>query len=247
MGLYFVAGGTSGIGRECVLELLRRDQSVVAIGLNPPHAEELKQLVPPAAQHALQIVTADLADPATAERIANEQPSEPVAGLVNAVGVVSSGGIETESFARWRKTISTNLDAAFLLTKALVPRLRLAKNAAIVNVSSICSARPCDSLAYSVSKAGLDMFTRHLARDLSRYGIRVNSVNPGVVRTNLHLSSGILDSTEYEAWLHEVAKQDPLGPGSVEVVRAAIMFLLGGDSAWTTGAILQVDGGRALT
>ena len=97
VGLYFVAGGTSGIGRECVLELLRRNHAVVAIGLNQRHADELAELAPPAAVKALRIVSGDLTDPAIAESAANEQQPQPVTGLINAVGVVSAGGIETET------------------------------------------------------------------------------------------------------------------------------------------------------
>lgn len=244
MPLYFVAGGTSGIGRECVIELLKQGHDVVAIGRTAQHADELREVASPL-RH-VEIRTGDLTDPEFATKVASTGAPAPVAGLINAVGTISRGGIETESPEAFRHTVRVNLDCAFNLTKALLPRLRTMTGASVVNVSSTCSMRPCDSLAYSVSKAGLDMFTRHLARDLARYAIRVNSVNPGVVATNLHLSAGLFESgDEYDSWVADMAREHPLGAGSAANVCAAIMFFLSPESAWTTGATLVVDGGRS--
>ncbi|MBF6555964.1 MAG: SDR family oxidoreductase [Acidimicrobiales bacterium] len=247
MNRYFVAGGTSGIGRQCTFELLRRGDEVVAIGRGDEHAEDLRQSVPASLRPLLTVVVGDLTDVATARQVVTAGNPGPVAGLVNSVGCISVGGIETETPERWKSTIATNLDSAFNITQALLPRLRQSSGSSIVNVSSICSRRPCESLSYSVSKAALDMFTMHLAKDLARYSIRVNSVNPGVVKTNLQLGSGLFeDKAAYERWLKEMAALHPLGGGSVEDVASAVLFLLGRGSTWITGTVLAVDGGRAV-
>jgi len=74
--------------------------------------------------------------------------------------------------------------------------LKAANGAAIVNVSPVASIRPVSSVAYSVSKAGLDMLTEFLAGDLAPYKIRVNSVNPGFVRINIHLDNNNVEDEE---------------------------------------------------
>src|SRR4051812_37724328 len=96
VALYFVTGGTSGIGRECVLELLRCNHRVVAVGLNRRHADELAALASTLSSGTLQIAVGDLTDPRIAAGIARQGPQEPVSGLINAAGIVSAGGIETE-------------------------------------------------------------------------------------------------------------------------------------------------------
>lgn len=243
--LYFVAGGTSGIGRACVEALVRQGHDVIAIGTNQVHAAELRVGV---GGHtgAVEVVLGDLTSPEVAARAAQQQAPRPVAGLVNCVGRISRGGIAEESFSGWARTLSANLDAAFNLTKSLLPRLKASGGASIVNVSSVCACQPCESLAYSVSKAGLDMFTKHLARDLAPQKIRVNSVNSGAVRSNLQMSSGIFeDQGTYDEWIARMAALHPLGEGSVDDVSSAILFFLSPAAGWITGTHLAVDGGRA--
>jgi NAD(P)-dependent dehydrogenase (short-subunit alcohol dehydrogenase family) len=247
MSLFVVAGGTSGIGRSCVLALLSEGHHVIAVGRSDVHADELRTLARLEDCDRLSIVLGDLAYGETACRVADLASAHgKVKGLVNSAGTIGSGGIERESYDVWRRTLDTNLNATYNLTKALLPFLKNVTGASIVNVSSTCSVHPCTSVSYSVSKAALDMLTRHLCKDLARYGIRVNSVNPGAVETNLQLSAGLFTVQEaYRDWLDSMAEQHPLGPGTVLDVRAAILFLLSSDARWISGTSLYVDGGRA--
>lgn len=99
-------------------------------------------------------------------------------------------------------------------------------------------------LAYNISKAGLDQFTRCVALEMASKSVRVNSVNPGVVVTNIHKSGG-LSSEQYQNFLEHSKTTHALGRvGEVSEVASAILFLASDMSSFITGATLPVDGGR---
>jgi len=118
----------------------------------------------------------------------------------------------------------------------------------VVNVSSVTGTRAFPGvLAYCVSKAALDQLTRCLALELAPEGVRVNAVNPGVVRTGLHRSGG-MDEASYADFLERGKATHPLGRvGEPEEVAALIAFLASDRAAWITGETVAIDGGRAQT
>jgi len=167
--------------------------------------------------------------------------------LVNAAGIIGSGSIENTSLEDWDIMMNINLRSVFLLMQEAVPHLIKTKGT-IVNVSSVTGLRAFPSvLAYCVSKAGVDQLTRCAALDLAEKGIRVNGVNPGVVRTNLHLRGG-MDESAYENFIEYSKKTHPLGRiGQPEEIAELIWFLASPQSGWITGTTISIDGGRAQT
>jgi len=167
--------------------------------------------------------------------------------LVNAAGIIGSGNIENTSLKDWDDMLNINLRSVFYLMQISVPHLERTKGA-IVNVSSVTGLRAFPGvLAYCVSKAGVDQLTRCAALELATKGIRVNAVNPGVVRTNLHRRSGMDDKT-YASFLEHSKTTHPLGRiGNPEEVAELIAFLATDKSSWITGTTISIDGGRAQT
>lgn len=247
-----IAGGTSGIGAAVSRRLLADGGDVVAVGLSNAHAEEFQTELSEDEVARVTVLVGDLADEAFAADVATAVAARGPALdlLVNAAGTISGGGIRHETADVWRRVMRTNLDAPFNLTKACLDLLTAAAPASsVVNVSSVCSLRPCSSLSYSVSKAGVDMFTKSLARELAPMRIRVNCVNPSVVRTNLQKSAGLFDDeADYAGWVEKMEPSHPLGRiGEPEEIADAILFLADPrTSGWTTGAILSIDGGRGV-
>ena len=167
--------------------------------------------------------------------------------LVNSAGIIKNGSIETTSLDDWDKMMNINLRSVFILTQKCVPYLAATKGN-VVNVSSVAGTRSFPNvLAYCVSKAGIDQFTRCTALELAAQGIRVNAVNPGVVVTNLHKRGG-MDEKTYDAFLEHSRETHPIGrPGTAEEVADLIYYLASDKAPWITGTTVAIDGGRALT
>jgi len=167
--------------------------------------------------------------------------------LVNAAGILRSGTIENTSLPDWDEMMQINVRSIFWLMQKSLPHLEKTRGN-IVNVSSVNGLRSFPGvLAYCVSKAALDQLTRCSALELAAKGIRVNAVNPGVTRTNLHRSGG-MNEEQYAAFLERSKTTHPLGRVGLPDEIAELIFFLASDKAsWITGATYSIDGGRALT
>jgi NAD(P)-dependent dehydrogenase (short-subunit alcohol dehydrogenase family) len=168
-----------------------------------------------------------------------------VTALVNNAGIVDRGTrVADMTAARIARMFAINVTGSFLCAREAVKRMstRLGgPGGAIVNVSSIASrlGGSGEYVDYAASKGAIDTFTIGLAKELGAEGIRVNAVRPGVIRTDIHLSSG--DPARVE----RIGAMAPLQrPGEAAEVARAILWLLSDEASYMTGALVDVTGGR---
>ena len=164
--------------------------------------------------------------------------------LVNNAGVNANFDMATMTTDEWDRFMAVDLRAAWLTAKYVVPGMQAAAGGAIVNVSSMHGFVTLKGFfPYAAAKAGLLGLTRSMALDYGEYGIRVNAVCPGFIRTRLVQDSIDLNpdpAAAEAAMVHGVALQRIAEP---EEVAAAITFLASDDASYITGASLMVDGG----
>src|SRR4051812_18490247 len=165
--------------------------------------------------------------------------------LVNNAGIVDrSQRVEHVTAARLERMFAINITGSFLCAREAVKRMSTrhgGKGGAIVNVSSAAAklGSPGDYVDYAASKGAIETFTVGLAKEVAAEGIRVNAVRPGVIRTEIHLSSG--DPARVE----RIGKAAPLArPGEPEEVARAILWLASDKASYTTASVLDVTGGR---
>jgi NAD(P)-dependent dehydrogenase (short-subunit alcohol dehydrogenase family) len=244
--VYLVTGASSGIGRACARALGREGGRVVAAGRRQARLEAVVAQLHAVGAEAVA-ATGDVREEGTCRAWVETavQRFGRLDGLVNAAGVVGSGGLLETAPVEWDRMMDTNLRAMFLLTRAAAPEL-IKRRGAVVNLSSVAGPRPYANLiAYVVSKAGVDAFTRCAALDLAPHGVRVNALNPGVVVTELHTATNAVP--DYPAFLERSKITHPLGRvGQPEEIAALVLFLLSDEAGWITGATVPIDGGRAL-
>lgn len=240
-----VTGASSGIGRAAALRLVLDGWRVLGVGRDSAALEAVGREAGPDFVPFQSDVTAETSPVEIARAAA--KLGGPVAGLVQAAGVIASGSVEATSDEAWDAMFAVNVRAPFRLLREALPLLEAARGA-VVNVSSVTGLRAFPGLAsYCASKAALDHLTRAAALDCAPKGVRVNAVNPGVVITNLHRRGG-MDEARYAAFLEHAKSTHPLGrPGSPDEVADLIAFLLSEKSGWITGETIAIDGGRHLT
>jgi NAD(P)-dependent dehydrogenase (short-subunit alcohol dehydrogenase family) len=176
-------------------------------------------------------------------RIDAEMP--PLRGLVNNAGVVDvASRIDAGSVARWQRMFNVNVIGSFVCAREAVRRMstkRSGQGGAIVNLSSAAARIGAGGqyVDYASAKGAIDTFTLGLAREVATEGIRVNAVRPGIINTDIHASGGQPE---------RAAQMAPLVPmqraGTAEEVAAAIVWLLSDEASYTTGAVVDVAGGR---
>ena len=182
----------------------------------------------------------DVSDPAAVDEMvaAVLSVSGRIDCLVNNAGVADFCPIEDTSFARWRTVMATNLDGVYLCSRAVLAALKQSRGS-IVNIASISGLRASTlRVAYGTSKAGVIHLTQQFAAEMGEFGIRVNCVAPGPVRTKLAIA---VHSQEIIDAYHDAI---PLNRyGSEAEIAEAIVFLGSEKASYITGQTLAVDGG----
>lgn len=172
-----------------------------------------------------------------------------IGGVVNALGVAQSATpIEEVSMDFWNKVMDVNVKSLFIMTKAVVPKMKQAKKGAILNIASISAVRPRPGLqAYTASKGAAESFSRAMAIELAPFQIRVNTIHPGPADTQM-LGQFAAEGADVEEAKQQIFVQSvPLGRLiAPEDIAHSVRFLLSEEASAITGATLHVDGGRGL-
>jgi NAD(P)-dependent dehydrogenase (short-subunit alcohol dehydrogenase family) len=234
-----VTGASSGIGKSIAIECSRMGAELIITGRNRSRLEDTYSQLD---GHNHKLIIANLSDERDIESLTIHLPT--LDGLVHSAGIAKPKLFPFLSRNDLDEMMGINYFASALLSNDLLRKKLLKKGSSIVFISSI-SGVICSSVggsAYSSSKGAINGLVKGMALDLAPKGIRVNSVLPGMIDTNIFNDSSITQEQ-----LNQDKKRYPLGRyGRPEEVAFCVIYLLSDASVWMTGSNIVLDGGFTL-
>ncbi|WP_341922046.1 SDR family oxidoreductase [Polaromonas sp. YR568] len=245
--IVLITGGSRGIGAATALLAARAGYAVaVNYAANSLAADEVVRRIRQDGGTAIA-VQADVAEESQVLAMFEKVDAKlgPLTALVNNAGVVDqTSRVDGMSVARLKRMFDINVIGTMVCAREAVKRMSTrygGAGGAIVNVSSAAArlGSPGQYVDYAAAKGAVDVFTIGLAKEVAAEGIRVNAVRPGIITTDIHASGGLPDRAR------DLAPQVPMQrAGSADEVAQSIVWLLGDASSYTTGALLDIAGGR---
>ncbi|MDA0262370.1 MAG: glucose 1-dehydrogenase [Proteobacteria bacterium] len=242
-----VTGAARGLGREYAVRLAKEGASIVAADISD--CRETAEMVEAVGGQALAVAM-DVTDAASTAAMADAAVTR--FGTINILvnnaalyGALHGGRFDQLDSDEWDRCMAVNVKGLWHCCKAVVPAMRKTGGGSIINISSVAALAGLPyALHYTTSKGAVIGFTRGLARELGRDGIRVNTVAPNMVMTE-GTSEFFADKTERAA---EVIRNNQALQKNLEVedLTGTILYLAGDDSAYVTGQTISVDGGTVL-
>ena len=236
-----VTGTSAGIGARLAHTLVLAGARVAAIARRPTELDEDAE-----ATGRLVSIRADLAEHEQvlgAARTCIEQFDGRVDILVNNAAFIAGGvKAEDESYDEIRRTLAVNVEAPILLAQAFYPAMREARSGSIINITSITASVGIGRFpqaVYAATKGGLDALTREWAAQWSRYGIRVNSLAPGFIETDI--TSDVIHVPKVQDWI--LCNTLISRHGQPDDFDGALLLLASDAGRYITGQRIVVDGG----
>ncbi|MFA6321003.1 MAG: 3-oxoacyl-[acyl-carrier-protein] reductase [Candidatus Omnitrophota bacterium] len=236
-----VTGGSRGIGKAIVIELIRNGAKVVFTYLKSEEAanillDEIKNI-----NGVAEAVKSDSRDFNQAKQVVGEAVNKfgTIDLLVNNAGIVKDKALMMMEPSEWQDVIDTNLTGYFNMAKACIVTMMKQKNGNIINISSVAGVVGLPKqVNYSSAKAGVIGFTKSLAKEVAFYNIRVNAVAPGYIETDM--TNNLKNKEKFLNFIPCCRFGKP------EEVAKTVSFLASDKSSYITGQVIKVDGGLAI-
>ena len=243
--LALVTGAGRGIGRAIALDLAKAGADVVVnYSRSRQQAEEVVKAVEAMGRRAMA-VQADVSKKDDIDRMFDQVEAEfgSVSIMVNNAGIEPRGDVCDFDEATYDAVMATNLKGAFFCAQRALKKMRDAGWGRVINVSSLHELTPTGfSALYGMSKGGMALMMREMAKSYSRYGITINNVCPGATRTDINRE--VLADPAYEA---KVVAKIPAGfIAEPEDIAPTVTFLASDEARYITGASIFIDGGLWL-
>lgn len=232
-----ITGGSRGMGACHVRKFIDEGAKVIFTDILETEGQALEKEM----GNRAKFIKHDVTNAGDWEKVVAEAEETfgPVDILVNNAGIAPNNPIENTSEEEYRKVIDVNQVSVFLGMKAVIPSMKKTKHGSIVNISSLSGliSGP-NQISYVASKFAVRGMTKSAALELGQYGIRVNSVHPGIIETPMTMNE------ETKAMLSEISKTIPLQrTAKPEEVTNLVLFLASEESSYSTGAEFVIDGG----